>query len=364
MEWIEMGGHDSFCGRICVIIPVYNAKNYLKKAVISVLNQRYKKIKIILVNDGSTDGSSDLCDELACRYAAVTALHQENGGVSAARNYGIEYVLTSGGNSYITFLDADDAWMDDFFDVNIEQLIDRKYDLIGFQSCMCNQQFTKRDEPRYLKEGEHKGGASAVWIHATQSFGAMLYSCELIKKYNLRFQVGLQYTEDKIFSMQCLYLADRIYLENQLMYLYRQNEASAVHQRKKGISYYVPIIDAYIKSDADMAMWKNKARGVLNEGKLLAKIYIMDMAEEEYESWNGIRRIRKLIEEKSDYREIAERITGSAPVDERWLYMQNHEQKIAIKNWIFGIAHKIMRSIYYLPFVRKYADRKRYPIEV
>lgn len=140
-----MGGHDSFCGRICVIIPVYNAKNYLKKAVISVLNQRYKKIKIILVNDGSTDGSSDLCDELACRYAAVTALHQENGGVSAARNYGIEYVLTSGGNSYITFLDADDAWMDDFFDVNIEQLIDRKYDLIGFQSCMCNQQFTKRE---------------------------------------------------------------------------------------------------------------------------------------------------------------------------------------------------------------------------
>lgn len=88
---------------IAVVVPVYNAKNYLKKAVMSVLNQKYKKIKIILVDDGSTDGSSDLCDELACQYAAVTALHQENGGVSAARNYGIEYVLTSDENRYITF---------------------------------------------------------------------------------------------------------------------------------------------------------------------------------------------------------------------------------------------------------------------
>ena len=76
------------------------------------------------------------------------------------------------------------------------------------------------------------------------------------------------------------------------MYLYRQNAESAVHRRKKGISYFVQIIDAYIESDTEMAQWKNEIRGELNEGKLLAKIYIMDMTEEEYGSRDGAKNIR------------------------------------------------------------------------
>ena len=79
--------------QICVVIPVYNAKKYLYEAVSSVLNQKYKKIEIILIDDGSCDGSSEICDNLAQRSERIFVIHQKNSGVSAARNAGIDYVL-------------------------------------------------------------------------------------------------------------------------------------------------------------------------------------------------------------------------------------------------------------------------------
>ena len=79
---------------ITVIIPVYNCKEYLEGAVTSVLNQPYKNISVVLVDDGSIDGSGQLCDELADTSDRITVLHQENAGVSAARNAGIEFALS------------------------------------------------------------------------------------------------------------------------------------------------------------------------------------------------------------------------------------------------------------------------------
>ena len=120
---------------ITVIIPVYNCKEYLEGAVTSVLNQPYKNISVVLVDDGSIDGSGQLCDELADTSDRITVLHQENAGVSAARNAGIEFALSKACcNGYIAFLDADDEWINSFFDADTEKLL-QKDDLIGFQSC-------------------------------------------------------------------------------------------------------------------------------------------------------------------------------------------------------------------------------------
>lgn len=349
--------------QISVIIPVYNCKNYLRQAVESVVAQPYQEIRIILVDDGSTDGSSVLCDELANQYVGVTVLHQENGGVAAARNSGMEYILSLGEKGYFVFLDADDIWAVNCIDDHVKKLIEQNYDLIGLQSCLCNQLITRRSEPVPMQEREYKGGVLSIWIHAKQHIGAMLYRVDLIRHYRIQFY-NIKYSEDKIFSMQCLYLADRIYLKNQLMYFYRQNVASAIHTRKKGIAFFSAFIDAYIKSDVDMLQWKNSVRGELNEGKLLAKIYIMDMIEEEYESWNGAKRIRDLLAQRPDYMEITERTTGSVQVDERWLYMKKHKRELVIKNRVHGFVNGIMRSTYHLPPVKKYIDKKRYSIDV
>lgn len=89
---------------ISVIIPVYNVEKYLNKCVDSVISQTYKDLQIILVDDGSTDGSSKICDEYAKADIRISVIHKQNGGLSSARNAGMEIVE----GDYITFLDSDD----------------------------------------------------------------------------------------------------------------------------------------------------------------------------------------------------------------------------------------------------------------
>ena len=185
-------------------------------------------------------------------------------------------------SDYVAFLDADDEWAVNWIDVQVNKLLEQDYDLIGFQSCTCNHLLTRRSAAISMQEGEYRGGVHSIWIHAANHMGAMLYRTSLIKQYGIRFQ-NIKASEDKIFSMQCLYLANKIYLTNQLMYLYRQNITSVVHTRVRGIPYFVTIIDAYIQLDVKIEQWENDVRGSFHEGKVLAKIYIMDMIEEEWE---------------------------------------------------------------------------------
>lgn len=89
---------------ISVIVPVYNVGKYLNRCIQSILMQTYKDFELILVNDGSTDGSELLCEQYAKTYACITVIHQENAGLSAARNAGI----SAAKGEYITFIDSDD----------------------------------------------------------------------------------------------------------------------------------------------------------------------------------------------------------------------------------------------------------------
>ena len=89
---------------VSVVIPVYNAEKYLHRCLDSVVNQTYKDIEIVLVDDGSTDGSGAICDDFARRYDNIVVQHRENMGPSVARNYGIS--ISSG--DYLMFIDSDD----------------------------------------------------------------------------------------------------------------------------------------------------------------------------------------------------------------------------------------------------------------
>lgn len=114
--------------KISVIIPVYKVEKYLKRCVESVVNQTYKNIEIILVNDGSPDKCGEICDEYARIDSRIKVIHKENGGLSSARNSGLD--IASG--DYIMFVDSDD-WISE---VSLEQLneyIDMDYDIINFK---------------------------------------------------------------------------------------------------------------------------------------------------------------------------------------------------------------------------------------
>lgn len=95
---------------VSIIIPIYNAEKYLKKCIQSILEQTYSNIEVILVNDGSTDKSRDICDEYARQESRIHVIHQDNSGVSAARKNGLKKSM----GNYIAFIDSDD-WVEDTF---------------------------------------------------------------------------------------------------------------------------------------------------------------------------------------------------------------------------------------------------------
>ena len=155
-----------------------------------------------------------MCDEFARNNVNIHCIHQKNKGVSAARNAGIDYLLNmyieDKENIYIAFLDADDAWKPNFFNDDIWNLFLKKYDLLGFQSCLCDSNLIRYAKPMELICGEYSGGESSIWLHSSQHFGAMFYNLSFLKSNQVRFE-KLKYSEDKIFSMSCLYLASEIF---------------------------------------------------------------------------------------------------------------------------------------------------------
>ncbi len=115
--------------KISIIIPVYNVKSYLNKCVESVLTQTYQNLEVILIDDGSTDGSSDICDMFALQDARVRVLHQVNQGQSVARNIGMDIAT----GEWIAFLDSDDYVEADMYGALLTLAL--KYDV---ELCSCN----------------------------------------------------------------------------------------------------------------------------------------------------------------------------------------------------------------------------------
>lgn len=105
--------------KISIIIPVYNVEKYLPKCLDSVLNQTFQDYEMILVDDGSTDRSGEICEEYAARDSRIRVFHQENQGVSAARNHGLEAVR----GEWIGFMDADDFIVEDMYQVLYENAV-------------------------------------------------------------------------------------------------------------------------------------------------------------------------------------------------------------------------------------------------
>ena len=112
-------------GKISIIVPIYNVQNYLEKCIESLINQTYKDIEIILVNDGSNDDSGKICDFFSSLDNRIKVVHQENRGVSGARNTGLKYST----GDYIGFVDPDD-WVDNcMYEKLLETLITNKSDI-------------------------------------------------------------------------------------------------------------------------------------------------------------------------------------------------------------------------------------------
>ena len=114
---------------ISIIVPVYNVEKYLDRCVQSILNQTYPYFELILVNDGSPDNCGKMCDEYAKTDDRVVVIHQENKGLSGARNTGLDYVFEKNTSQYITFIDSDDYIHKQYCEILLKQLKENNADI-------------------------------------------------------------------------------------------------------------------------------------------------------------------------------------------------------------------------------------------
>jgi len=219
---------------ISIIIPVYNAEKYLSSCLDSLLAQTYPHLQIILVNDGSTDASPHICDTYAKKYAHIQVIHQENQGVSAARNTGI----ANAKGLYLAFIDADDYVAADYFDHLYNKIKEQEADIIccNFQEIVNGTPIPcdvpKVIAPRKITDSHH-------FYEDTIQCQETYWSCvwgKLIKTELARkalFPLGVRYGEDQIYMYDLLRLEPIVYLDTYVGYYYVRNEDSAMGSRNE-----------------------------------------------------------------------------------------------------------------------------------
>lgn len=188
---------------ISVIIPVYNAGNYLKRCLDSLLNQTYKEFEAILVDDGSTDNSSDICKEYSQIDKRIKVICCKNGGPSKARNTGLEQVRTT----WVTFIDSDDYvtpyYLENFIKYNttdIETQVIQGYYTIGYNN---NKHDTLYPDTKYehhiVREGERSSYIEDINLFYNWAVWCKIFSVNIIRKYNLKFENDIWSCEDGLF---------------------------------------------------------------------------------------------------------------------------------------------------------------------
>ena len=216
---------------ISVIVPVYNVEKYLSQCIESIINQTYKNLQIILVNDGSTDESLKICNEYKEIDKRIVVIDSVNKGVSNARNLGIEASY----GKYITFIDSDDFFDLEFCENMLKNIKNTDADCVicGYKriypnksEIIVNSPFQTINEMEFLEK--------ILEVQSGLGFCHMkLWRSEIIKNKNIRFKQELLVGEDALFCMQCSEYIKKICLLDKPLYNYRFNDQSLVRKFDK-----------------------------------------------------------------------------------------------------------------------------------
>lgn len=217
-----------------VIVPVYNVDRYLGRCIKSIMQQSYRNLEIILVDDGSTDNSGTICDTFKETDDRIIVIHKENGGLSDARNAGIKMFT----GEYVTFIDSDDYVSPDMISLMLTVLKQSSCQIV-----QCEFVRGKDDTYKFTGNGKYKvynkrnafenrGVHVCVW--------GKLYEKSLIKgRY---FPIG-KINEDEYYTYKCVYESNRTAIMPDALYYYFQRSNSIMHKKKTYLN--MDILDAF-----------------------------------------------------------------------------------------------------------------------
>ena len=243
---------------ISVIVPVYRAEAFLRKCTNSILNQTYSDLELLLIEDGSPDGSGALCEEIAKEDRRVRVFHKENGGVSSARNLGLEQAQ----GKYIAFVDADD-WLE----ITALEDLHTALQEAGAESAGGSHYRVQPDDQREEEPGampagvygpaeirtgildrlmgERMGKPGEVFNGFIWRF---LFSAELIRTHHLTFSGA--YLEDELFLLEYFYQAESLAMIDAPVYNYLQNPASVT---RRYLPDYMETFTAFMQAKEALA---------------------------------------------------------------------------------------------------------------
>ncbi len=274
---------------ISIIIPVYNTEVFLERCIESLCAQTYKNWEIILVNDGSTDSSGQLCDMYATKDCRIHVIHQKNLGVSSARNAGLE--IANG--EYITFVDSDDYVEVDMLQKLICFQKSSKAEIVSSIFRVENQKKIRQESvAKRLFNREDAISDMLCCKNITYSVGCKIFQRTVIN--GLRFQVEYSHNEDLLFCYQAILKSNCVAHIAESLYIYGNNENSAtrIPFNKKRLTAID--VQEFILRDIQNRYPMSKLYQTAEQQFLKVNIYTaMQMASGGYEEKSDKRRVRK-----------------------------------------------------------------------
>lgn len=253
---------------VSIIVPVYNVRDYLEKCINSIINQIYKNLEIIIVDDGSTDGSSDICDRFLTVDKRILVIHKENGGVVSARQMGIERAR----GRYMIAIDSDD-WIEPNMISELYALASENNADIVTSGCYRESGNTYGIITDGIKEGVYRNESkrlvyeNLIFCDGTDTAGIQgwmvckIMKTSLVKKIHSKISNKICYAEDLAVMYGCCVCAETIVITHNIYYHYVMRTGSAVFSI---IPYYLSHINyvyLFLKSEFE----KNKYRKILQK---------------------------------------------------------------------------------------------------
>lgn len=221
---------------ISVIVPIYNVEKYLARCVDSIVNQTYKNLEIILVDDGSPDLCPQMCNDYAEKDSRIKVVHKKNGGLSDARNAGMAVAT----GEYISFIDSDDYVSDDFFECLLDVMNKENSDIAecSVVKFYDDNRFDEFSDDLSVKTYDTQDAMSALIAENPfhQHVWNKLYKIELVK--DIPYAVG-KLNEDEFWTYRVFGRANKVARINETMYYYFQRSSSIM-----GVGYNIRRLDA------------------------------------------------------------------------------------------------------------------------
>lgn len=230
---------------ISIVITVFNIENYIERCINSILDQNFEDLEILLIDDGSNDSSSEICDHYASIYNFIKTFHLHNGGPSSARNFGIKNAR----GKYICFFDGDDFISNGYLKLLYNEVNDNNLDILIANNIIYPKMEIKK---HYYKVNKIMTGKALIntnnRIHTNNDLcwcWRMIYRTEFIKSNNLWFNEKIFYGEDTEFNLKAMVLAGRTMGISEAGYCYDISRNDSLMRTSKKPLYESSLLEQY-----------------------------------------------------------------------------------------------------------------------